>query len=151
MITEKVEHYGSEILEITYAPDDLDIISEKILDLKAKGADVIFTTGGMSVDPDDLTPTAIKKAGADIVTYGASALPGAMFMMAYLDDTPILGVPAAVCFSGRLSSIFSFRESSQTKRLQGATLPASALAAFVCSATSAYGQSAHLESKFSDR
>ncbi len=50
MITEKVEHYGSEILEITYAPDDLDIISEKILDLK-KGADVIFTTGGMSVDP----------------------------------------------------------------------------------------------------
>lgn len=46
MITEKVEHYGSEILEITYAPDDLDIISEKILDLKAKGADVIFTTGG---------------------------------------------------------------------------------------------------------
>ena len=63
VITEKVEHYGSEILEITYAPDDLDIISEKILDLKAKGADVIFTTGGMSVDPDDLTPTAIKKAG----------------------------------------------------------------------------------------
>ena len=98
VITEKVEHYGSEILEITYAPDDLDIISEKILDLKAKGADVIFTTGGMSVDPDDLTPTAIKKAGADIVTYGASALPGAMFMMAYLDDTPILGVPACGMF-----------------------------------------------------
>lgn len=59
---------------------------------------MIFTTGGMSVDPDDLTPTAIKKAGADIVTYGASALPGAMFMMAYLDDTPILGVPACGMF-----------------------------------------------------
>lgn len=50
------------------------------------------------MDPDDLTPTAIKKAGADIVTYGASALPGAMFMMAYLDDTPILGVPACGMF-----------------------------------------------------
>lgn len=98
VITEKVEHYGSEILEITYAPDDMDIISEKILDLKAKGADVIFTTGGMSVDPDDLTPSAIKKAGADVVTYGASALPGAMFMMAYLGDTPILGVPACGMF-----------------------------------------------------
>ena len=98
VITEKVEHYGSEILEITYAPDDMDIISEKVLDLKAKGADVIFTTGGMSVDPDDLTPSAIKKAGADVVTYGASALPGAMFMMAYLGDTPILGVPACGMF-----------------------------------------------------
>ena len=98
VITEKVEHYGSEILEITYAPDDLDIITEKILDLKAKGADVIFTTGGMSVDPDDLTPSAIRKSGADIVIYGASALPGAMFMMAYLGDIPILGVPACGMF-----------------------------------------------------
>ena len=98
VITEKVESYGSEMLEITYAPDDLEMITEKILDLKAKGADVIFTTGGMSVDPDDLTPTAIKNAGADIVIYGASALPGAMFMMAYLDEIPILGVPACGMF-----------------------------------------------------
>lgn len=98
VITEKVESYGSEILEITYAPDDVDIISEKILDLKNKGAELIFTTGGMSVDPDDLTPTAIQNAGAEIVTYGASALPGAMFMMAYLDDIPIMGVPACGMF-----------------------------------------------------
>lgn len=98
VITEKVESYGSEILEITYAPDDLEIISQKILDLKNKGAELIFTTGGMSVDPDDLTPTAIKHAGAEIVTYGASALPGAMFMMAYLDGIPIMGVPACGMF-----------------------------------------------------
>ncbi len=98
VITEKVEQYGSEILEITYAPDDLDMITEKILDLKAKGADLIFTTGGMSVDPDDLTPSAIRKSGADIVIYGASALPGAMFMMAYLGEIPILGVPACGMF-----------------------------------------------------
>jgi hypothetical protein len=98
VITEKVESYGSEILEITYAPDDLEVISEKIIDLKNKGAELIFTTGGMSVDPDDLTPSAIKHAGADIVTYGAPALPGAMFMMAYLDDIPIMGVPACGMF-----------------------------------------------------
>ena len=98
VITEKVESYGSEILEITYAPDDLETISEKILDLKNKGAELIFTTGGMSVDPDDLTPSAIKYAGAEIVKYGAAALPGAMFMMAYLDDIPIMGVPACGMF-----------------------------------------------------
>lgn len=98
VITEKVESYGSEILEITYAPDDMDIISEKIIDLKNKGADLIFTTGGMSVDPDDLTPSAIKHAGAEIVKYGAAALPGAMFMMAYLEDIPIMGVPACGMF-----------------------------------------------------
>ncbi len=98
VITQKVENYGSEILEITYAPDDLDIISGKILELKEKGADVIFTTGGMSVDPDDMTPTAIKKTGAEIVKYGAAALPGAMFMMAYLGDIPIFGVPACGMF-----------------------------------------------------
>ncbi len=98
VITEKVESYGSEILEITYAPDDLETISQKIIDLKNKGAELIFTTGGMSVDPDDLTPTAIKHAGAEIVKYGAAALPGAMFMMAYLDDIPIMGVPACGMF-----------------------------------------------------
>lgn len=98
VITHKVESYGSEILEITYAPDDMDIIAEKILDLKNKGAELIFTTGGMSVDPDDLTPSAIKHAGAEIVTYGAPALPGAMFMMAYLGDIPIMGVPACGMF-----------------------------------------------------
>ncbi len=98
VITEKVESYGSSILEIDYAPDDVDIISGKILDLKEKGAELIFTTGGMSVDPDDMTPSAIKNAGADIVTYGAAALPGAMFMMAYLGDIPIMGVPACGMF-----------------------------------------------------
>lgn len=85
-------------MEIDYAPDDMEIIRDKILDFKEKGAELIFTTGGMSVDPDDLTPTAIKETGADIVKYGASALPGAMFMMAYLDDVPIMGVPACGMF-----------------------------------------------------
>ena len=75
-----------------------DYFGMDILDFKEKGAELIFTTGGMSVDPDDLTPTAIKETGADIVKYGASALPGAMFMMAYLDDVPIMGVPACGMF-----------------------------------------------------
>lgn len=98
VITEKIEHYGSEILEITYAPDDEAIIRTKILELKEKGADLIFTTGGMSVDPDDLTPSAIRSTGAEIVTYGTPVLPGAMFMVAYLENVPVLGVPGSGMF-----------------------------------------------------
>ncbi len=98
VITEKVKSYGSEMMEIAYAPDDMEIIKDKILEFRDKGAELIFTTGGMSVDPDDLTPTAIKATGADIIKYGAAALPGAMFMMAYLGDVPIMGVPACGMF-----------------------------------------------------
>ena len=46
---------------------------------------MILCSGGMSVDPDDRTPGAIKDTGADIVTYGAPVLPGAMLLLAYLD------------------------------------------------------------------
>ena len=58
-------------------------------------------TGGMSVDPDDVTPTAIKECGGELVTYGSPVLPGAMFLLAYYGDTPILGVPSCAMYSKR--------------------------------------------------
>ena len=60
-----------------------------------EGADLLIFTGGMSVDPDDLTPGAIKRLGADIISYGVPAQPGNMTLIAYLSDIPILGVPGA--------------------------------------------------------
>ena len=60
--------------------------------MRAAGVDMIICTGGMSVDPDDNTPGAIKKAGAEIVTYGAPVLPGAMFLLCYFGDLPIMGL-----------------------------------------------------------
>ena len=78
-----------------FAPDDLDQIKDKILEMRDKGAEVIVATGGMSVDPDDKTPGAIRATGARIVKQGSPVLPGAMFLVAYLDDIPVLGVPAA--------------------------------------------------------
>ena len=59
------------------------------------GADFLIFTGGMSVDPDDLTPGAVKKLGADIIRYGVPSQPGNMTLVAYLGDIPILGVPGA--------------------------------------------------------
>ena len=95
VLREKVASYGSEILEITYAPDDAERITSEILRMRDQGAELIITTGGMSVDPDDLTPGAILATGARLVKQGSPVLPGAMFLMAYLGDIPILGVPAA--------------------------------------------------------
>lgn len=98
VITEKVEAFGSTVLGIDYAPDDAEIIAAKIKKMADAGAGIIFVTGGMSVDPDDVTPNAIRLSGAKVEKYGAPALPGAMFMLAYLDNIPVMGVPACGMF-----------------------------------------------------
>ena len=72
-----------------------------ILEAKEAGCELIFTTGGMSVDPDDRTPLAIRNTGADIVTYGAPVLPGAMFLVSYLDGVPVCGLPGCVMYAKR--------------------------------------------------
>ncbi|MDU6160013.1 MAG: cation:dicarboxylase symporter family transporter, partial [Acinetobacter sp.] len=67
----------------------------------SEGVDMVICTGGMSVDPDDVTPTAIKECGGELVTYGSPVLPGAMFLLAYHGNTPILGVPSCAMYSKR--------------------------------------------------
>lgn len=69
-----------------------------MLDLKKLGCELILTTGGLSVDPDDVTKTGISKTGAKIVAYGSPILPGAMFLYALLENTTILGLPACVFY-----------------------------------------------------
>ena len=64
----------------------------------AQGADMVVCTGGMSVDPDDRTPAAIRAAGGKVVTYGAPTFPGAMFLLAYIDNIPVLGLPGCVMY-----------------------------------------------------
>jgi molybdopterin biosynthesis enzyme len=98
VMNDKVNAFGQEILRIEYAPDVCEDISEKIKKMVADGAGLVFVTGGMSVDPDDVTPNAIALSGAEVVRYGAPVLPGAMFMLAYLNDIPIMGIPACGMF-----------------------------------------------------
>jgi len=98
VITEKVESFGSTVMGIDYAPDDVEIIAAKINKMAAGGAGIVIVTGGMSVDPDDVTPKAIRLTGATVEKYGAPALPGAMFMLAYLGNIPVMGVPACGMF-----------------------------------------------------
>lgn len=95
----KLNSYGCKPILQQFVQDDASQISQAILNMVEKGADFILTTGGMSVDPDDVTPTGIKQSGAEIVTYGVPVLPGAMMLVAYLGDIPILGLPGGVMYS----------------------------------------------------
>ncbi len=94
VLEEKVRLYGGILLGIKYASDDSEMIQDSINSLIEQGADIILTSGGMSVDADDVTPMAIKNISDRVITYGSPVLPGAMFMLAYKGNTPILGVPA---------------------------------------------------------
>jgi molybdenum cofactor synthesis domain-containing protein len=101
VIREKLQEYQCEVLGQTILPDDSEKIKAGIEDWIAKGAEMVICTGGMSVDPDDVTPTAIKNSGAHMISYGVPVLPGAMFLLAYKDQVPILGVPACAMYSKR--------------------------------------------------
>ena len=100
VIVDKLAAYGIKVTEHCLPGDDMAAITAAALDYKAKGVDLILCTGGMSVDPDDKTPRAIRDTGADIVSYGAPVLPGAMFLLGYFaDGTPILGLPGCVMYA----------------------------------------------------
>jgi molybdenum cofactor synthesis domain-containing protein len=94
ILTEKVEALGCRVTALDFAPDDAQLISGVIRSHVERGCDLLLLTGGMSVDPDDVTRHGIRQAGATELHYGAAALPGAMFLVAYLGNIPLLGVPA---------------------------------------------------------
>ena len=95
VVRAKMKQYPAQILGVTICDDDLDMITSEAKKFLDRGADLLIFTGGMSVDPDDLTPTAIRTLGADIVTHGVPSQPGNMTLVAYLGETAILGVPGA--------------------------------------------------------
>lgn len=94
VLREKIDRLGSEVVGVALAPDKPEMIAAEINRLMAAGADLILTTGGMSVDPDDVTRQGIRQAGGDGRFYGAPVLPGAMFMTAEIDGVAVLGIPA---------------------------------------------------------
>jgi len=94
VLEEKINRYSGKSLGVRYAPDDRERIEEEIQSFINQGAEIILTSGGMSVDADDVTPSAIIKLCSQVITYGAPVLPGAMFMLAYGNNVTILGIPA---------------------------------------------------------
>lgn len=96
VVREKLAQFGSGVIEQRLVPDDSDTIVSEIRRFLELKADLILVTGGMSVDPDDRTPGAIRRSGAEVVSYGTPMLPGSMLMTAYLGEVPILGLPGCV-------------------------------------------------------
>jgi hypothetical protein len=101
IIRKKVTDLNGHVLDAVFLPDDDEKIAAAALDLIDRGANILITTGGMSVDPDDRTRFALKRAGAQDMVYGSAVLPGAMFMIAYLKDVPVLGIPACGIYAER--------------------------------------------------
>ena len=99
VLIDKLSAYGIQVSEHITVDDGIENITAAIEQVRDK-ADLILCTGGMSVDPDDNTPGAIKESGAKIITYGAPVLPGAMILLGYFEDgTPILGLPGCVMYA----------------------------------------------------
>lgn len=106
VIRDKLAEYNSDIFTHEILSDSPEDITNAILKMIDAGAEMVICTGGMSVDPDDRTPLAIKNTGANIVSYGAPVLPGAMFLLSYYEmdgraDVPVLGLPGCVMYAKR--------------------------------------------------
>lgn len=98
VLRKKLGAIGSEVAAVRFAPDDVEKIAAAIRECLAEGADLIVTSGGMSVDPDDVTRLGIARAGATDIVYGTPVLPGAMFLSATIGTVPVLGLPACGMF-----------------------------------------------------
>ena len=101
VVRQKLEEYGVEVLGDTLCSDEPDMTIRAIEDWIKKGAEMVVCTGGMSVDPDDRTPLAIRTVADEVITYGAPVLPGAMFMLAYAGEIPLMGLPGCVMYAKR--------------------------------------------------
>ena len=103
VVVDKVREFGAEVVGHEYSDDDNQHIEDAIRKLLNEGADMILCTGGMSVDPDDKTPLAIRNVCGEVVTYGAPVLPGAMFLLAYYGENqiPVMGLPGCVMYASR--------------------------------------------------
>jgi molybdenum cofactor synthesis domain-containing protein len=97
-VGKKIVDFGSHVVKKEIVPDDIHQISQALLNLHEDSVDLILVTGGLSVDPDDVTRAGIKKAGTKIIFYGTPVLPGAMFLYGMLKEKPVLGLPACVFY-----------------------------------------------------
>lgn len=100
VLEKKLAAFGIRMTEHVTVGDGLENVAAAISEMRKKPVDMILCTGGMSVDPDDNTPGAIRRSGAKIITYGAPVLPGAMFLLGYYEDgMPVMGLPGCVMYA----------------------------------------------------
>lgn len=99
VLIEKISKLGSHFMRQIFVSDSIEMIVNAINALLREGAELILISGGMSVDPDDVTPAGIRVAGGRVIAYGAPVLPGSMFMLAHIGSIPVLGLPGCVMYN----------------------------------------------------
>ena len=99
VVEAKVSEYNCHVIGQIIVPDDKEMIKDAIKTHVDNGAEMVICTGGMSVDPDDLTPSSIIELGGELVSYGSPVLPGSMFLLSYLGEIPVMGLPGCVMYS----------------------------------------------------
>jgi len=98
-IRAKVEALGAHVIHSVIVPDDEKMIADAVLDMKARGAEMIIACGGFSVDPDDVTVEGVEQSGAKMIAYGVPVMPGTMCLVADLGGIPVLGAPACAIWN----------------------------------------------------
>lgn len=100
VVIDKLKAFGISVIHHATCSDDPEEIVAAIAHARQMKVDMIVCTGGMSVDPDDRTPGAIRQSGANIISYGAPTLPGAMLLLGYYPEgTPVMGLPGCVMYA----------------------------------------------------
>jgi len=95
-VGKKISNLGSHVVKKKVVADEIHRIAQALIELQNENVDLILVTGGLSVDPDDVTRAGVKKAGTRVIFYGTPILPGAMFLYGMLGKKPVLGLPACV-------------------------------------------------------
>ncbi len=98
VIKGKVERFGCQVVASEIVSDDRRQIAQAVQALQKAGAELIITTAGLSVDPDDVTRKGLLDAGLEDMLYGAPVLPGAMTLLGRIDSLRVIGVPACALF-----------------------------------------------------
>jgi len=98
VVEKKLLEYSCDVIGQIVVTDDKEMIKDAIKTHIENKAEMVICTGGMSVDPDDLTPSSIIELGGELVTYGSPVLPGSMFLLSYLDNIPVMGLPGCVMY-----------------------------------------------------
>ena len=98
IIRAKAEALGSTVIGEEFAPDEREAIASGVKKLLDLGADLIVTTAGLSVDPDDVTRGGLEDAGLTDALHGVPLLPGAMTLIGRIGKVQVLGVPACALF-----------------------------------------------------
>ena len=98
IIKDKVEAYGCKVIKAVITNDDPAAICEKVKEILACNVDLLITTAGLSVDPDDVTRQGLMDAGAVDLRYGTPILPGNMTLLSRINQVQVMGVPACALF-----------------------------------------------------